>query len=231
MPDLAREFFERDLDDAEWRELGRQLEADDAIKDRFLDAAGAYYQGLGLPSPAPPGAAGGGLGGWGGLALGLVLGAAGGGLGVWALRPQPPDPPPPPSAAAPAPLPSAPAPARPARAPRPPEPLPGPTLAPPPAAAGGPAREASPGFPGLAAVVELSRQGLVTARVLDSLGEERRLLFAGVLEPGRWRFGWDGRDEAGRPVQPGTYRIEVQEGRRILRREVVVQARMEGAAP
>jgi hypothetical protein len=230
MRDLAREFFERDLDDAEWRELGRQLEADDAVKDRFLESAAGYYQALGLPEPGLGAwqGWGGALGGWSGLALGIVLGAAGGAMAVWALRPEAATAPPPAQAEAAhqaTPVPAAPPPARTA-----PKPEPGPTLAPPPDK-GAPAREASPGFPGLAAVVELSRQGLVTARVLDAQGREQRLLFAGILDAGRWSFGWDGQDEVARPVQPGTYTIEVQEGSRILRRSVLVQAKPGGAQP
>lgn len=215
MPDLAREFFERDLDDAEWQELGRQLEAEDAVKDRFLERAEAYWLSLG---PTPGG--GGALGGLKGLGLGLLLGAAAGGGGVWLWRT-------PPLAAPVEPAPVAvPAPTAEAIRPRaaatlPPTPQP---LASPPRA-DAPPRQASPGYPHLAAVIELDAPGLVTARVLGPDGQERRLLFAGLLDPGRWSFGWDGKDEVGRLVEPGAHIIEVQAGSRVMRKQVLLDQR------
>lgn len=223
MKDLARDFFVRDLDDAEWAELGRQLAAEDAVNDRFLEQAGAYYRGLGLPEPEQSGGPGGALGGLKGLAIGLVVGAAvGAGVARWLQRaPEPAAPAAPLPASVPTEAPAVPA-AKPAPAKAPP-PEPQPTLAPPRGAAA--PRVASPGFPGLAAVVELSRQGLVTARVLGPDGSEVKLLFAGLLDPGRWSFGWDGKDEAGRTLPAGAYSIEVQEGSRVLKKTVLMQAK------
>ena len=216
MPDLTQDYFQRDLSDAEWAQLGRQLQAEGGSADRFLEGAERYYLEIGLKPPQPPRGTG-GLGA--GLALGLTLGlVAGLGLGAWLWRaaavPSVAEATPTVSAA-PTPAPTAvPTPARraPAAAAAPP---PMPDRVP-------PEHVSSPGFPGLEAVVELQGSGLVTARVLDPSGQERRLLKAGLLEAGRWRFGWDGRDEAGRGVEPGAYVIEVQEGERVLRKTVVV---------
>ncbi len=60
----------------------------------------------------------------------------------------------------------------------------------------------------LYAIVVQNEKKLVTLRVLDSLGAEQRLLFAGILEAGTWRYEWDGRDERGNYVAPGKYFIE-----------------------
>lgn len=222
MADLAREFFERDLSDAEWKELGRQLAREDAVADQFLGSAQTYYASLGLPEPGagPRGGGAGGtglgpLGTWmGALLIGTALGASV--VHFWfPAEPTPVLPVAPPAAVAtpvPAPV-SASTPVQPR--------LPKPTLAPPPANAAQP-RVASAGYPGLAAVVHLASQGLVTARVLNAHGEEERVLYAGVLEAGSWSFAWDGKDEAGSSLKPGTYTIEVQEGSRVLKKDVVV---------
>lgn len=254
MPDLAQDFFKRDLDDGEWAQLGRQLASEDAVADRFLDQAAGYYASLGLPEPkAPRGSGGGGglVGGHAGLIIAVLLGAVAGSAATWWWR-SPTEPTaatspspgagqaagPAPAAVAPPPSPMtrassaepAPAPSGTALHRASASPLSQPTLAAPLASSPGQAREASPGFPTLAAVVELQQQGLVTARVLDEKGAEQRLLYAGVLEPGRWSFGWDGLDLTGRPVPPGTYTIEVQEGSRVLHKQVMVSARR-GEAP
>ncbi len=223
MADLAREFFERDLSDAEWKELGRQLAREDAVADRFLSSAQAYHASLGIPEPGS-GPAGGGAGGLGlgpvGTWLGaLVIGTVLGGAVVHFWFPaETPALPPVPQQVQPAPLPS-PSPAQPS-APSKPR-LPQPTLAPPPLSPSAP-RVASQGFPGVSAVVHLASQGLVTARVLNAAGEEQRVLYAGVLEAGSWSFAWDGKDEAGSSLPPGRYSIEVQEGSHVLKKDVVV---------
>ena len=223
MADLAQEFFKRDLSDAEWKALGQQLAREDAAADQFLASAQAYHAGLGLPEPSgkpfKPGGAGGlggamgSVGSWVGA---LVLGAALGGTVVHFWFPAEAPAPAPQVQVVPTPFPTiavAPAHGRPN--------LPQPTLQAPPQGASAP-RVASQGFPGLAAVVHLASQGLVTARVLDAQGQELRVLFAGVLEAGSWSFAWDGRDEAGSVLPPGRYTIEVQEGSHVLKKDVVV---------
>ena len=216
MADLAREFFERDLSDTEWKELGRQLAREDAVADQFLSSAQAYYAGLGLPEPGsgPRGGGAGGLGPVGTWMGALLIGGAIGGAVVhfWFPAEAKPLPPPVPlqqPMAMPSPVP--PAPIRPS--------LPKPTLAAPPPQGAAP-RVASQGFPGLSAVVHLASQGLVTARVLDQQGMEQRVLFAGILEAGSWSFAWDGKDEAGSTLAPGRYSIEVQEGSHVLKKDV-----------
>jgi hypothetical protein len=225
MADLAAAFFERDLSDAEWRELGKQVAREDAVADKFLASAQAYHASLGLPEPRPRGGRGSGGGGSGLGSLGswlgaLVLGAALGATVVHFWFPAEPQ----------APVPAKPIPAQPAgtavplSASPPRASLPQPTLAPPPLGALAP-RVASEGFPGLSAVVHLASQGLVTARVLNEQGDEARVLYAGVLEAGSWSFGWDGRDEAGVALKPGRYTIEVQEGSHVLRKSVDLSAK------
>jgi len=237
MADPTLEFFRRDLDDAEWRDLGELLAKDGAAADRFLEAAASYYQQLGLPEPRPPRL----KGAWAaakGMVLGLGVGLAlGSGVTAWILgsRTQEPLPPPQATPAAPgqalqtAAAPVAQATAVPTAALRS-TPLSIPTLAQPQAAVAG-AHTVSPGFPGLEAVIILARQGLVTARVLDAGGQEVRQLYAGVLDAGQWRFGWDGRDEAGRGVQPGLYTISVQEGSRVLKKRVQLDAKVPLVGP
>jgi hypothetical protein len=215
MADLAQAFFERDLSDAEWRELGQRLAQDSAVADRFLAGAAAYHAGLGLPEPRPP-RLGPGLGSLGAWLGALVLGGALGATVVHFWFPA--------IVTVTAPLAPVPAPTPVPTATKPQVSLPRPTLAPPPQGAA-PVRVASQGFPGLSAVVHLASQGLVTARVLDEQGQEARVLYAGVLEAGSWSFSWDGKDEAGGTMKAGRYTIEVQEGSRILRQSVDLSAK------
>lgn len=70
---------------------------------------------------------------------------------------------------------------------------------------------------------DLQDQRLVTVRVLDAGSREIRVLFAGVLEPGRRTFDWDGKAD-GRPVAPGTYKIEVRSGDVIETKAVQINA-------
>lgn len=216
MPDLGKELFRRDLSDAEWQELGHALAREDAASDAVLAEAEAYYRGLGLPDPKLPGQGGSGLlGGASGLITGLVLGAlVTAGLMAKLREQAAPPPQPAPASVAPGPaLAPAFAPSKPTSIPAPPAP-----------ATGGP-REASPGFPHLSLRLKLDEGGLVTARVLDAKGNELRVLYAGLLEAGDWRFGWDGLAETGVAVHPGAYVIEIQQGAKKVRKDLVIKGK------
>ncbi len=52
--------------------------------------------------------------------------------------------------------------------------------------------------------------GQVVVRVLDASGQLIRRLELGSRPAGLTSFSWDGTDEAGEPVAPGTYRFEAQ---------------------
>ncbi len=78
-------------------------------------------------------------------------------------------------------------------------------------------------YEGLDIMVEQKTSGLLTVRALDSGKNEVRLLFAGMLKPGKWDFVWDGKTENGEPAQPGTYRVEVQSGKEVLTKAVVIR--------
>jgi hypothetical protein len=55
MANLLKEFFKRDLTDAEWQTLGRQLDASPGDAMRFAKLAKKFYLNLGLPNPGAPG--------------------------------------------------------------------------------------------------------------------------------------------------------------------------------
>lgn len=72
----------------------------------------------------------------------------------------------------------------------------------------------------LGILVETPQVALVTVRVLDHSGREIRVLYTGVLDPGKWSFRWDGLLENGKPAAGGNYTIEVQKGSRRLSKPV-----------
>src|SRR5579859_8069653 len=53
-------------------------------------------------------------------------------------------------------------------------------------------------YEGLDVIVEQKAAGLLTVRTLNSSSQEVRLLFAGMLAPGKWDFLWDGKLENGK---------------------------------
>ena len=64
---------------------------------------------------------------------------------------------------------------------------------------------------GVRGAVELpAGSGEVVVRVLDASGQLVRRLDLGSRPAGLVPFTWDGTDEAGEPVPPGTYRFEAQ---------------------
>jgi len=72
MPDLVKEYFERDLTLSEWETLERQLEASAEDSGRFAELARRFYLDLGLPDPAGPSGGSGLLGNLGGVVLMLA---------------------------------------------------------------------------------------------------------------------------------------------------------------
>jgi hypothetical protein len=84
----------------------------------------------------------------------------------------------------------------------------------------------SPGrtYQELSVVVNLPQSALATVRVYDHLGNEIRMLYAGILPQGKRTFAWDGKDEAGLVAPPGVYTIEVKSGEKVMRQEVHVEA-------
>lgn len=77
-------------------------------------------------------------------------------------------------------------------------------------------------YEGLNIMVEQKKPGLVTVRALDASQREVRLLFVGMLKPGKWDFQWDGKLENGTPAGPGAYSIEVQSNGQAQTREIII---------
>lgn len=74
----------------------------------------------------------------------------------------------------------------------------------------------------LSVLVETEQSSLVTVRILDAQGREVRALYAGVLDPGKRVFQWDGLLADGKPALNGSYQIQVQNGARLLSKTVSV---------
>jgi hypothetical protein len=198
--DLLKDYFARDLSEAEMRRLSAQLEDGEDNALRFAALAEAAFVALRIPhGPGSQGgpAAGHGLGatikGLGAAAKALVL-LAGGTATVLAVAWH-------------------------ARHRHPPEtPAVAPAAAAPKAVA-----LAVPGFASLGIDVGLPQRGLVTVTVLDRKGTEVALIFAGVLDAGGRRFNWNGRLANGSPARPGSYRIRVKSGPVEQDREIVIR--------
>jgi hypothetical protein len=60
---------------------------------------------------------------------------------------------------------------------------------------------------------ELPHAGAVHLAVVDLRGRHVRTLVSGYQAAGRHRIGWDGLDDAGRPVASGTYVVRLDDGR------------------
>jgi len=69
-------------------------------------------------------------------------------------------------------------------------------------------------FSGAGAVIrfDLGEASSVRITVTDILGRTVRVLSDGALEPGSHQILWDGRDDPGNPVRPGTYFIRLTVG-------------------
>jgi flagellar hook assembly protein FlgD len=57
---------------------------------------------------------------------------------------------------------------------------------------------------------------------VDLRGHHVRTLVSGHQAAGRHRIGWDGLDDAGRPVASGTYVVRLDDGRQRQARKVML---------
>jgi hypothetical protein len=224
MENLVKAFFERDLTEAEEKRLDTLLESSPKEAFQLLERAKALYLQTGLPNPEPPPAGGPPLsaGGakmlWGFLTGIVITGAA---WWSWENRPVPQPEVSIPVSAIPLAAPAYPK-ITPAGSPPRPEPPPAglkqvfvepEMVRPEPYIAGH-------RYGGLNVIVDQKGSGLITIRVLDPNGKEIRLLFANILEAGRWNFSWDGRTKDGRLAKAGLYQVETQSGKTLLRKEI-----------
>jgi len=224
-----KEFFERDLTDAEEDELGRQLASSPKNSMRFAKQAKIFYSRTGLPRVARPWHSRLGLDG-GTMTLKIVGSViAGSAMVVTALylthKPavKPISAPVPTAVSAPTPL------ATRAVAPQAPVPTRSVAQAPVLGAMQKPnmvkplAYDPSAKYEGLDLIVERKTPGIVTVRVLDSAKKEVRLLFAGFLDQGKWTFEWDGKLSNKDYAQAGVYSVEVQSGKEVLAKQITLQ--------
>jgi hypothetical protein len=210
MADVVDKFFREDLTEAEEQALSDALWTSDEHALRFGGLAEEAYARYGLPEPssAGPGAGASSLGTWGVVLL-VVVGTA-----LYCLRKPAEVPPPEPVVVVPsaAPLaegrPKAPA-VKPKPRPRPA--VPAPTVPP------------ATSYTLLKVVVTQDATGPVVVRVLSPGGEEVRRMYDGTLAAGQWAFRWDGKLADGMMARPGTYTIEINNGRTVQTRKVLVQ--------
>jgi hypothetical protein len=80
-----------------------------------------------------------------------------------------------------------------------------------------------PAFSSLSIEVAQTREGPISVQVLDMSGHEVISLYQGGLKAGDWVFEWDGKLTDGSPAQAGFYRIEVQSGAFIQRKNIQIQ--------
>lgn len=220
-----KEYFQRDLTDLEEEELAKQLAASPKNSLRFAKQARMFYIQTGLPNPVKSTWH---SGAGGAMTLKVVGGLVAGGAMVVTLhlaahktdvKPLPVAVPTVTAAPSPQPTPIAVTRAVPVVS----KPIP-------PAESFGVPKKSvmvkpmayDPGakYEGLDLIVEREVPGLVTVRVLDSAKKEVRLLYAGLLEKGKWTFPWDGKLSNNDYAQPGIYTVEVQSGKQILSKQI-----------
>lgn len=196
---LAQAFFERDLSEAEMDALEAGLDASPEAAEALLSAAEQRYRATGLPEPRWDERRSRGRGWlWALLALGLGAGAA-----IYALRPQRSE------VALIGPAGEA-LPIKAAYAPSP-----APAADEEAAAPAEPRAQAQPGADAhqqgrrLGVVLRLRESTELDVRVLDGQARLRRRLFSGRVEAGEHRYEWDGTDDRGRRVEPGSYRVHI----------------------
>ena len=211
MSDLIRDYFERDLTEAEKDELGRLLQSSPEASREFAAFAERRYAETGLPEPRWPGS-------WG-TALPASLKVAGAALILASLAllvckgPEwigGHD-----TAAPVVDLSSLPENREEIRATRPAEPQVPKAVAPESFVEG---RR----YTGLLAVVDKQVPAPARVRVVDAAGREVRVLYDGTLPKGTWVFRWDGRIDSGAFPQSGAYVIEVLSSGKTLRQPVTL---------
>jgi hypothetical protein len=233
--DLLKEFFERDLTDAEEEQLSKQLSESTKNSMKFAKHAKSFYLKTGLPNPAPHAGHLGHLGHLGhvvgsSMTLKVIGGLIAGGAIVATLHVVTK----PVVQVIPTPVPtviSVPT-ITPVQTvtpivhkPTPPKTQPTAFKAPTAPNMVKPiAYDPRIKYEGLDLIVERQTAGLVTIRVLDSAKREVRLLFAGLLNKGKWTFQWDGKLSNNDYAQPGIYQIQVQSGKEVLAKEITLKS-------
>jgi hypothetical protein len=227
--DLLKEFFKRDLTEAEEEQLARELASGPKKSLRFARLASLAYLKTGLPHAGSP-HGGPGLGPhWGNLGGGMTLKilatVAAGGAAVFYYSQTHRPPLAPPAVRPPAERQALVVPTAGKKVGMPaPVPFAAPQASAHPMGMVRPeAYDPTAKYEGLDLMVERKTTGLVTLRVMDPAGKEVRLLYAGILKPGKWHFLWEGKLENGDLAQPGTYVIEVQSGSEVLSKQIVIQ--------
>jgi hypothetical protein len=212
MADLIQAFFDRDLTEVESSQLEKLLRDSTDQAGRFAELSEKAYLATGLPPHVWPGKPItiphiGGMG-WG-LKLFLALCAVGLGTVLYLVKT-----PPPPSLPVQQTAPALP-PVRSLPVAKPKFVMPKKMLAQP----------VSPQWVAdeLSVVVETEKSSLVTVLIKDTSGREIRDLYAGVLDPGHWAFRWDGQGKDGKPVAPGDYQIQVQNGSNVLTKKIRIE--------
>jgi len=215
MSDLLKDYFKRDLSEAEEDRLSEELLASEENTDVFLKEARAYYE-KAVPSAARPPF-------WRPALLGFLSGAAlTAALFVW-FTPR-----------SEAPRMDTPTVVAQTKVEPPPRPesrrkttaedrkveltLPAPT------ASGPQTWDAGQRYSRWNGVVHQKVGRLVTIRILGAQDQEVRLLFAGFLQPGSWVFEWDGRNKDNVPTPAGSYFIEAQSGKDRVRKAVQIES-------
>jgi hypothetical protein len=243
MADLLKEYFKRDLTDAEDQKLAKQLAASPRAALRFARLAQVAYVQTGLPKPSAHGA----HAGHAAHAAHTVSGTATHFIAPVAVKiasallvtaattlvvlnhraPAPQEKP----APTPIPVVQPSVTLKPSPIPTPvpfhPSPTPSPT----------PARgmvqplafDPLQKYSGLDMMVQKVSPGLVTVRILDGSGNEIRLLFAGMLEQGKWEFQWDGKRTDGSLVEPGLYQAQVESDGQTLTKEIKIDGENNGS--
>jgi hypothetical protein len=203
--ELAEDFFKRDLSAAELDALEASLADDPAVAERLLAGAEEQYRGTGLPEPRWDERGPSRGKGW----LWLAALAVGGGLLAYNLPREAR------SVSVVDTDEKAFSVAEPAR-PFAEGPSEGVSLdleTPVPAAHSDAPSEGVP-VPGrsgrsLGVVLRLREATRVSVQVLDRQGRLRRRLFDGGVGSGERRFEWDGLDDAGGAVEPGSYQVRI----------------------
>ena len=226
MADLTKEYFNRDLTEAEEESLAREIATSPDAAMRLAESARLSYEATGLPMPSEPKAPG--SSNFHGvpfdvavLLIGLGVFLAVIAFVIWHCVVS-------------------------ASGPDSTVPVDGSAFAPPPVAA--PVQKktivrpassfitplpASEGdkFEALDILVRRASAGAVTVRVVDATGKIVRNLYAGTVAGGLWRFPWNGCRDGGMTADAGTYRIEVGTSSGVQRRTVLLKSETSTPGP
>jgi len=205
MADLVEKFFAQDLTEAEERALGEALMASDEQALKFGRLAEEAYARYGLPDPGAGPSTTGGLTGGPSLTTWCLLGLIAAGFLLYWIKGSPSE------ECVSTPVPVLSDADRPVQA--------------------GSVRKAAPpvsaspvpSYDLLKILVEQDATGPVVVRVLSPEGREVRRMYDGTLAAGHWAFRWDGKLADGMLARPGIYAIEIDNGRAVQSKKVLVQ--------